>query len=354
MMSFAPCVIGVLCLALAACGAAPTPVAPATPTAESAPAAQSAAAQDYEATIWSYYGSAPEMATLLANQDVIGEVNFFWYELIADGSIRGSVQTPAAVAAAQEAGIRVLPSIMNGFSAERVHAVVSDPARRGQHVEEIVALVLENGFDGIDIDYESLDPADREDFTLFIEELAAALHAEGKLLSIAVHAKTDDAGNWGGAAAQDWARLGAAADEFKIMTYDYHWSTSEAGPIAPMEWADQVLEYAATVVPPQKTYLGVHFYGYDWLDKNAESLTWMEVQTLIRRYEAQVQRDESGEAWFTYDAGGERTVYFADGESVKAKLTAILNRHPDLAGIAIWRLSGEDPEVWDSIHEWGR
>jgi hypothetical protein len=38
-----------------------------------------------------------------------------------------------------------------------------------------------NGYDGIDIDYESLDPADRDAFSLFVEELANALHAEGKV-----------------------------------------------------------------------------------------------------------------------------------------------------------------------------
>ena len=36
------------------------------------------------------------------------------------------------------------------------------------------------------------------------------------------------------------------------MTYDYHWSTSEAGPLARLDWVDQVLAYAATVVPPKR------------------------------------------------------------------------------------------------------
>jgi spore germination protein len=305
-----------------------------------------------EVTIWSYYAGAPEMATLLANREVIGEVNFFWYELTADGSIRGSVQNRAGLDKLQQAGIRVLPSIMNGFSAERVHNVVSDPDRRRQHIDDIVALVLENDFDGIDIDYESLDAQDRDDFSLFVEELAAALHGENKLLSIAVHPKTSDEGSWEGPAAQDWARLGAAVDEFKIMTYDYHWSTSDAGPIAPVGWANQVIDYAATVVPPQKTYLGVHFYGYDWLGKNAKSLTWMQVQALIRRYDAQVQRDESNEAWFSYESGGVNTVYFADAQSVEAKLAGVFARHPDLAGIAIWRLGSEDPDNWRVIRVW--
>lgn len=330
-------------LLVAACAApdtvSPVTLAPTTP-------------RNREVTIWSYYVGALEMATLLANQEVIGEVNPFWYELTGDGSIRGSVQNGAGLDKLQKAGIRVLPSIMNSFSAGRVHNVVSDPDRRRQHIADIVTLVLENNFDGIDIDYESLDPQDRDDFSLFIEELADALHGEDKLLSIAVHPKASDEGSWEGPAAQDWARLGAVVDEFKIMTYDYHWSTSDAGPIAPVEWANQVIDYAAAVVPPQKTYLGVHFYGYDWLGKNAKPLTWMEVQTLIQRHAAQVQRDESNEGWFTYDAGAPSTVYFADALSVETKVSEIFARHPELAGISIWRLGSEDPDNWRVIRAW--
>ncbi len=167
-------------------------------------------------------------------------------------------------------GLRIVPSIVNGgFDAQRVSLVVNDPARRAQHIADILALVNDNDYDGIDIDYESLNPTDRDAFSLFIEELALALHAEGKLLSIAVHAKTDDAGAWSGAAAQDWTRLGAAVDSFKIMTYDYHNGASEAGPIAPLDWVDAVLSYAATVVPPEKTSMGVPVYGYNWTGSRA-------------------------------------------------------------------------------------
>ena len=140
---------------------------------------------------------------------------------------------------ARSAGVRIVPSILNGgFDRARVAEIIHDPARRAQHIDAILALVMENDFDGIDIDYESLYPEDRDNFSLFIEELAAALHAEDKLLSMAVHAKTEEPGNWGGPQAQDWVRLGAAVDEFKIMVYDYHNGASEAGPIAPLAWAD--------------------------------------------------------------------------------------------------------------------
>ena len=244
----------------------------------------------------------------------------------------------------------IVPSIANaGFSREPVLAAIGEPARRTQHVADIVQLVLENDFDGIDIDYESLAAEDREVFATFIEELADALHQHGKLLSIAVHPKTEDAGSWSGPAAQDWPRLGAAVDLFKIMTYDYHWSTSEAGPIAPLDWTDQVLTYAATVVPPAKTYMGLHFYGYDWIGQAARDHDWRETMKIVGQEDAVVARDAaSGEAWFTYDEG-RNTVYFVDAAAVQAKLEYMFARHPDLAGVAIWRLGGEDPGNWAAL-----
>jgi spore germination protein YaaH len=313
------------------------------------PPPPAASHKPYQVSIWATYTGTLEQQTLKRYAGLIDEVNFVWYTLRPGGKIEGSIQSREALAAARAAGLRVVPSIANqGFQRDVVLEAIEDPADRTRHVAALVALVEENDFDGIDIDYESLAAEDREVFSLFVEELAAALHARGRILSIAVHAKTDDAGTWGGPAAQDWARLGAAVDEFKIMTYDYHWSTSEAGPIAPLAWVDEVLTYAATVVPPEKTWLGVHFYGYDWVGSAAEGIEWQQVAKRIARSGAEVQRDEPGEAWFRYD-DGRHTVYFTDARSLAERLDFVFARHPNLGGIAIWRLGGEDPGNWPVI-----
>ena len=320
-----------------------------TPVATNAPEATAILepAPRFGVSIWAPVAGFLEQQTMQQNADVLDEVNFFWYTLGADGGIDGGIMAVEAVRVAREAGLRIVPSIVNGgFDAQRVGDVVNDPARRARHIDDILALVRDNGFDGIDIDYESLNPADRDAFSFFIEELAAALHAEGKLLSIAVHAKTDDAGAWSGAAAQDWARLGAAVDAFKIMTYDFHSGGSEAGPIAPLDWVDDVLSYAATVVPPAKTWMGVPFYGYDWTGSTGQSLNWRQALKLAEQNGVEPQRDpSSGEAWFTY-SDGSHTVYFNDAETMAARLDIIRGNHP---GIAIWPLGGEDPANWTAI-----
>lgn len=335
-------------LALLLLGAQALPLA-APASAETQPGPEVTSRQ---VSIWATYAGLLEQQTIAANAGVIDEINFVWYTLEDDGKIAAAVQSAQALRVAHEAGLRVVPSIANaGFDRGVVLAAIGDPDSRARHVAQLVQLVEENGFDGLDVDYENLLAEDRESFTLFIEELAAALHANSRILSIAVHAKTSDAGTWGGPAAQDWARLGAAADEFKIMTYDYHWSTSEAGPIAPLEWVDAVLTYAATVVPPEKTWLGVHFYGYDWGGSAAEGLEWQQVVKRGAEGAADIQRDQPGEAWFTYGEG-RHAVYFTDAQALAERLAFVTARYPGIAGIAIWRLGGEDPQNWAVISQW--
>jgi len=332
--------IGLAWLLTACVQPTPTPVSSPRPTPEPTP-------HNYQVTIWAPYVGFLEQKTLTEHADVLSEVNFFWYELAANGEIEGGVQSKAGLQAARDAGLRVIPSILNrGFDRARVAAIIHDPNRRTAHINAIVQLVIENGYDGIDIDYESLYAEDREAFSTFIEELAAALHARGKRLSTTVHPKTEEGGTWGGPQAQDWARLGAVSDEFKIMIYDYHHGASEAGPIAPLDWADDVLTYAESQVEPGKIFMGVPFYGYDWVGTKGESIEWRQAVKRAKMYNARVARDErSGEAWFTYDEG-RHIVYFNDGETLRGRLAMMQTRHPDIAGISIWRLGGEDPANW--------
>jgi spore germination protein YaaH len=198
--------------------------------------------------------------------------------------------------------------------------------------------------------------SEREVFTAFIRELAAGLHNNGKILAIAVHARSSDEGGAAGAQAQDWESIGQVVDRFRIMTYDYHWRGGGAGPVSPIYWVEDVIEYAKTQVDPAKIQVGVPFYGYDWVGMDGSGVTWELIQELIDIYEPEVHLQEWGEqgevaeAWFNYrDREGWHEVWFSSPRSMEAKLDLVAEY--DLAGIAIWRLGGEDPAYWYTIRE---
>jgi len=296
----------------------------------------------------------------------IQELSPVWYQLDAsgDGSINcyAGARDVALVEAAHAQSALIIPLINNsyastGFDPTPVSTMMYDPDRRAAHIAALVNETLTYDYDGIDIDYESLNGSnDRYAFSLFIEELAAALHDQGKLLSIAVHPKTSEPGSWDGPKAQNWKRIGAAVDRFRVMTYGYHWGTSEPGPIAPVWWMEDVMAFATSVVPPNRVYIGLHFYGHDWVGTSSSSVVWEDVQALISGYGAMPQWQDAdaggravAEPWLTYtdSAGQAHEVWYANGASIAARLGLV--RQYGLGGIAVWRLGGEDPGNWEAI-----
>lgn len=301
-------------------------------------------------SVWHPSSQHPDGYTTLMNHlDLIHEVNPFWYTPLPDGRLQTTHENPEHLAAWREAGKVIIPTIFSGLS-----EVITEPALRDQHIQNIVALVEEKNYDGIEIDYEGFTTSTRDDFSLFIEQLAGQLHAKNRLLGIAVHAKTDDAGAWEGAAAQDWVRLAAAVDIFKIMTYDYSSQNSPPGPIGPPQWAHDVIGYAATVTDLSKVRLGLHFYGYSWRRGSppASAMTWDSTQNWIQSLGVEITRDPADqEARIDLDVRGlpKQTVYVADAVSIDYKLRMMVQAYPDLGGLSIWGLGGEDPANWDVL-----
>ncbi|NNJ10341.1 glycoside hydrolase [Chloroflexales bacterium ZM16-3] len=290
-----------------------------------------------------------------ANKDVIDDVSPFWYSTDSSGRLYGN-RDDELVRVAHESNVRVLPSIHNVTSNPgAVVPVLRDPQRRARHIQNIVDEVLAHNYDGIDIDYESLDSSLRDDFSAFMRELAAALHQNGKLLTVAVHAKDTDYGGLGGF--QDWAEIGKHVDQLRIMTYDYHWRGGSPGPVAPAYWIESVTAYARRVVDPAKVLLGIHFYGYDWPPNgSATPRPWSIIQEIIDEQGSTVNFMESNangrveESYFSYRSPqGTRQVWFMTKTGLASKIKTVQDL--DLAGIAIWQLGYEKPEYWETVRQ---
>jgi spore germination protein YaaH len=216
-------------------------------------------------------------------------------------------------------------------------------------VRALVSLVEAHGYDGIEIDYESLKTVDRAAFTAFMTELSRALHARGRILAGAFHAKVAEPGDDWGPGAQDWDALGRVVDSFRIMTYDYHWDGGPAGPLAPLPWFKAVLAFAVAHVPKDKILMGIPTYGYDWTGSRtgkAASVDARDATGIARKKGGRIDRDPvSNEPHFTYlENTDEHVVWYEDADCLPQKLEAV--RAAGVAGIAIWLLGSEEPAFW--------
>jgi len=295
------------------------------------------------------WDQARVMASLRAHRRQIGTISPFWYELATNG--RKVVTRDGAgnrellqIAAAED--MRVIPTVTNEFDAARVSAALRTAATRRRHIAQLVALAARPAFGGIDLDYEQVAVADRARFTAFVRDLGIALRARGKVLSISVPPLTaNDAG--AAASALDLAAIGRAADEVRVLAYDYSFPCGGAGPISPIDWVDDVLAYTLQSMPARKVILGTSLYGYDWpVEGCGKSLTWTQIQAAKRAHSGRLGWSVRWQSrMMRYTANGTaHVVWFDDAASVAAKSKA--TERLLLRGIAFWRIGGEDPQVW--------
>jgi spore germination protein len=287
---------------------------------------------------------------------VLTSLSPVWYTPTDDGRIVRNVSSPEepVVAEARANGLALIPSVSNYrddmWDTALVTALVSTPEARSRHVGHIVETVVGRGWDGIDIDYENLARGDRDAFSAFVAQLGRALDGEGKTLTVTVHAKTVDDPGTDFHYAQDYAAIGRAADFVRVMAYDYSWSGSPPGPVAPPSWLDDVLTFATSQMPVEKIQVGLATYGYDWVGRNGTSVSWRDATSLAAAEDRTVAWDpDDASAGFTYrdDEGRRRTVAFEDSRSVAAKI-AVAQRH-GITAVFFWKLGGEDPGVWAAV-----
>jgi spore germination protein YaaH len=219
-------------------------------------------------------------------------------------------------------------------------------------VAAIVALVERQHYAGIDIDYEDLHASDRSAFTAFITQLAGALHAKGKVLSVDLFAKPDNRGYDQRNVAQDYQAIGQVADQVRLMGYDYHWTSSAPGPVAPIGWIRAVLRYAKTQIPASKIILGVPLFGYDWTGGHGTPVSWLQAFQLSEQYGGQPHFDAASQSpWFAYtDPSGRRhVVWFENGPSTQAKFEAA--ESAGIGGVYVWMYGLEDTSIWTALRQ---
>jgi spore germination protein YaaH len=334
-----------------------------------------------------YWQPDAAMASFRPNADLFADLSIVAYSATDATTISaypglpdGTIETYRAAASA--AGVPLLATIFDDSPAGAMAAVLADPASRAAHVQAVVGLVAAGGFDGVDLDYEKFAFSDdrgtwattRPNWIAFLTELGAALDATGAQLVVSVppvydDGQTADSGYW----VYDYASMGAVVDRIRVMAYDYSFTGSAPGPIAPIDWVHGLVEAIADLVAPDKVDLGIPTYGYDWVlsvsgtcpaDQTPETKamsTSRAARTVAERGIVPLWDPVTEERVFTYtdtltgtDATGAavtctvaREVHYLDAVAVHRR--AWIAHRADLHGVALWALGNDDDLTWEGI-----
>jgi len=215
---------------------------------------------------------------LFTNKDLMKEVMPFWYTLKSPTVIRDDYSTanpswPIAntICLMRKSGLKLIPTITDGTDKLVLSGYLAKPEIRTTIVKSIVDLVNKYSFDGIDLDFEGFAfvdgnttwPKTAPNWVLFVKELSIALRAQQKLLSVSAPYAFNPTEKQKGYYVYSWAEIASSIDRLRIMTYDY--SVAKAGPIGPISWTEKTLQYAISIMPASKVFIGLPGYGRDWI-----------------------------------------------------------------------------------------
>ncbi|SDX36714.1 Spore germination protein YaaH [Marininema mesophilum] len=304
-------------------------------------------------SVWvPWWEKTSTLSNLQQHADQIDGINPLGHELEPDGRIylrKGASLNNELISTARKSHIEILPVLGNSHSASLIHNLLNNEKKRKKTIQHIRHWLAENQYDGVELQFQPLLEKDRDSFSLFVEELATALHQDQRLLTVAVHPKTTEPGGEPPQRAQDWKRIGRAADQVKIMAWNYSWGTP--GPSAPQAWLDDVLTLAEKEIPPTKITVSLSALGNYWPGGKKQYALFHHQLPQWKQTGAKQKSLAPGEepCYVMNSPSTPITGCVPNASSLFAKLKGVIKNHPTIQSWSLWFLGAEDPKIWNLL-----
>ncbi len=255
------------------------------------------------------------------------------------------------IAAALEQGVQPILTLTpfgedGRFNNNLISSVVNNPAYMENLIQNMLSLMQQKGYRGVDIDFEYILAQDRDAFTEFVRRTAEVMRANGYHTSVALAPKTSADQQGLLYEGKDYRALGEAADHVLLMTYEWGYTYGPPMAVAPINQVRRVVEYALTEIPAEKIDLGIPNYGYDWplpYERGVTAAATINNIQAVRIAIAQgaaIQFDEIAQSpYFRYTdrgTGVEHEVWFEDVRSLQQKFNLI--KELGLRGCGYWQI----------------
>ncbi len=263
-------------------------------------------------------------------------------------------------------GLKVLLSLGGWGGCKTCSSVFSDEAARKEFALSVKKLQEEYHTDGIDLDWEypgipgppghEFMPADKQHFTLLIQELRQAL-GPGSELSFAAGGFDNFFDN-----SVEWDKVMPLVNRANLMTYDLkHGYSDTTGHHTPLhatpqqkDATDHAVEYLEYIgVPLNKMVIGAAFYGRVWENvdstnnglfqpgKFKRGVSFKTLDKYLDDNPGYIQMwDDQAKAPYAYNENAKLFLTYDDLESVKLKTEYAKKK--GLEGIMFWQLGSDN------------
>jgi spore germination protein YaaH len=240
------------------------------------------------------------------------------------------------------------------------------PARAQATIDEYVSQCRTHGYDGIDLDFEHLDPQLQSSYSDFLRKTSQALKGINRKMSHCVGYYPGMENDPPRQLFYDPKVVGETCDLVRVMCYDLYWAPGKGqgadrddaqgiGPTSNHPWARTAMEFWLSRAPREKLVMGLPAYSNEYV----LTPTGTGRQVYKPRPEA-VAGSDMVRSWLWYEkvhlylyrnaSGDPHGFYASDAKSTAEHLKTV--DQLDLPAIGFWHFSSVDTETWAAVREW--
>ncbi len=304
---------------------------------------------------WDYYSeyvSAPTRTGKIIGVNVVSP-SFFYMTKYSTTNVYENVGNEgiAYVNWAHGNGYQVWPMLTNSNMSE-TSKMLSDYKSRENVINQIIKYIKQYNLDGINIDFEGMYEADKDNFSRLLIEIRPRLNEIGAVLSVDVTAP-DGAPEW--SLCYDRYTIGKVADYVMFMAYDqYGVSATKAGTTAGHNWVEANVKkfLGQEEVKAEKIILGIPFYTRVWKESNGNVTSNVvnigNVNNVIPSNATKTWDEDLQQYYVEYTRGGATyKIWVEDEKSIEAKLDLVSKYN--LGGAAYWEYDRATNSIWNLI-----
>lgn len=238
------------------------------------------------------------------------------------------------------------------FDNRLISTLINNTTVQQNLIQNLLTTMRQKGYQGVDIDFEFVLPQDKEGYVEFIRQLTETMNNNGFKVSVALAPKTSATQRGLIYEGIDYQSIGTYANSVLVMTYEWGYTYGPPMAVAPLNKVREVLNFAASQIPPEKIDMGIPNYGYDWTlpfvkgNSKATLIGNVEAIQIASENNAIIQFDTTAMSpFFEYSKNGqEHIVWFEDARSIDAKLRLVAEY--GFRGVGYWNLMRYFRQNW--------
>lgn len=298
--------------------------------------------QEANQTLESYVGTTKDMNVIVPT----------WFNVVSNDGKYTSLASKDYVEKAHDMGLKVWAMVENVSTEASIKnlntkTLMSSTSTRKKLIANLMKEADTYGFDGFNLDFESLKAEAGPHYVQFIREMSVACRKKKLVLSVDNYVPS--------AYSEFYNRReqGIVADYVIVMGYDEHYAGGDAGSVSSISYVKNGIEDTLKEVPKEKVINAVPFYTRVWTVKDGKTTSKAygikDAEQWVKDNHVKLVWDEDLGQYYgnTVNSNGEQFIWMEDSKSMELKIDLV--KKYGLAGVACWKLGFETPEIWDIV-----